>query len=124
MEGESMKTKVRKFLSILKVELEDFEEDLTVLLEGYKLSEEKRLITEYVSKENSSLVKHQISAIKVLLREIETFPIGEYADFDSFEKTVIDFLTGETQKRGFPKALIYVIERKVHKVRSYIEEGC
>jgi hypothetical protein len=119
-----MKTKVRKFLSILRAELEDFEEDLVVLLEGYRLDEEKRLITEYVSKENSGLAKNQISAVKLLLKDLENFPAGDYADLDSFETIVIDHLCRETEKRGYPKALSYLIERKVHKVRAYMEEGC
>ena len=119
-----MKTKVHKFLSILRIELEDFEEDLQLLLEGYKLSEEKRLITEYVSKENSSLVRHQISAIKLLLKDIEDFPATDYPNLEEFESAVTDYLTREILKKGFPKGLTYIIQRKVHKVRSYVEEGC
>jgi len=58
-----MKTKAHKFLSILKMELEEIEEDLKTLLEIYRCHEQKHEITNYVLQENSSLIQAEIAAI-------------------------------------------------------------
>ena len=117
-----MKTFVRKFIAILKIELEDTTEGLHALLDAYKKSEECNKITEYVSRENSGLVRHEIAAIRSLLLEIDTFSAEDFENVGAVETAVKEFIAGEIAKHGYPAALAFLVDRKVGKVRRYLQE--
>lgn len=117
-----MKPKSRKYLSILKIELEDLADDLEDLLNVYKTDAISKRITEYVSRENASLARHEIGALKLLLREIGAFSTESYENEDEMEEAVTDFFRKNIQERGYPSAIFYLIETKIRKVRRYMKE--
>lgn len=117
-----MKPKSRKYLSILKIELEDLADDLEDLLNVYKTDAISKRITEYVSRENASLARHEIAALKLLLREIGAFSAEFYENEDEMEEAVTEFFRTSIRKKGYPYAIFYLIENKIRKVRRYMKE--
>ena len=116
-----MRKNVKKFLAILKIELEDAEDGLECLLAAYKKSEEKNLITEYVSRENSGLARHEIAAIKSMLGEIVSLPAESFDSVEDAEDAVKEFVAEEIRRHGYPAALGVLIDRKILKIRKYID---
>ncbi len=117
-----MYTKMKKFISIFKIELEDIEADLETLIDLHRQKEEKHIITEYVSKENACILKQEIEALKKLLLHMPEMPSPAAQSLEEIQNWILDFFRTEITKRDYPMALWYVIERKAQKVRKYLEE--
>ena len=112
---------IKKFLSILQIELEEIENELADLIEADHVKERNHLITEYVSRENDSLFMQEIQALKQFVDELASFPSDELMTLDDTEKKILDFFSNQIEKRDYPRALWFALERKVHKVRKYVE---
>ncbi|MCX7788246.1 MAG: hypothetical protein N2442_11185 [Spirochaetes bacterium] len=115
-----MKTKAHKFLSILKMELEEIQEDLNTLLEIYRCYEQKHEITNYVLQENSSLIQAEIAALRSLFKFLDTFSTEEYESLEALSAGVLAKFKELIKKKEYPQALYYLIERRVQKVVRYL----
>lgn len=115
-----MKTKEHKFLYILKMELEEIEEDLKTLLDMYCNCLENHEITNYVLQENSSLIQAEISALRSLFKFLDTFPIEGYESLEALAEGVLAKFKELIKKKEYPQALYYLIERRVQKVVKYL----
>ncbi|MFQ3619536.1 MAG: hypothetical protein SNJ78_01190 [Spirochaetales bacterium] len=116
-----MKAKLSKFFLLLKLELEEIQQDLQSLLEIYRSYEQKHQITNYVLQENSSLIQAEIAALGSLKKLLDTCVHPE--DFESLDDLVKEILAQFKEfitKKNYPLALYYLIERKVQKVVRYI----
>jgi len=115
-----MKTKEHKFLYILKMELEEIEEDLKTLLEMYCYCEDKHEITNYVRQENSSLIQAEIAALRSLFKFLDTFSPEGYESLEALAEGVLAKFKELIKKKEYPQALYYLIERRVQKVVKYL----
>ncbi len=115
-----MKAKATKFLSILKMELEEIQEDLKTLLEIYRCYEQKHEITNYVLQENSSLIQAEIAALRSLFKFLDSFSIEGCGSLDELAEAVLSKFKELIKKKEFPQALYYLIERRVQKVVKYL----
>ena len=66
-----MREKLNKYLKVLKVELEDLEEDLRLLESLYNQRAQREEITHYLFLENVSLVKSEISGIDQIIHSLD-----------------------------------------------------
>jgi len=115
-----MKNQLRNFIEILKLELNDLQEDIHTLKNicDHKLRDD--LITNYVHMENTALYENELHAINSF-RDIlnETIPEG----FESLDKLIhhIDENFKIAMKScGYAKAGHICIERKMLKVAKYV----
>ena len=115
-----MREKLGKFAKVLRIELEDLEEDLKLLADLYNQREERKEITGYVFLENISLVKSEISGIEQIIRSLDDIVIDSFSSLDEFVEHVDDRFRQKTQDMGFPEAVYALVKRKLLKVSSYI----
>ena len=115
-----MREKLNKYLKVLRIELEDMEEDLSIMRELYGQRERRDEITEYVFLENVSLLKSVISGIEVLNRSIDDIPRDEFADLDELVDYVDRLFRDRTAHAGYPEAVYSLVRRKLTKVSRYI----
>ena len=108
------------FLKILKVELEEIETDIKLLIELYQSRYEKLEITHYVQQENDALLEREISCLKKLIPALDTFPVEEYQDNESFIAGLKVFLDSFVKENQFPHAVFLLTEHKMQKVVKYI----
>lgn len=115
-----MKEKIRKYSKVLRIELEDLQEDLLIMAEIYHHRELKREITDYVFLENLSLLQSEIAGIDNIIESLDDINPDDFASIEEFA----DFISGEfkknTQDAGFPESVFALVNRKLHKVSQYI----
>lgn len=108
------------FLKILKVELEEIESEIDLLIKLYQSRYEKREITNYVMQENDALLEREISCMKKLVPALETFNIDEYQDNETFILGLKAFLESFVKENQFPHAVFLLAEQRMQKVVKYI----
>ena len=115
-----MKEKYAKFMQILKVELEDLEEDINTLVD---LTEERRLqrqISEYVGLENISLLRQEFAGIKDVLENIKRLDMIENESFPDFVERLKTRIREVIVSSSYPDAVYIFIDRRIQKVVEYI----
>ena len=116
-----MRVKLRKYLDVLKIELEDLETDLGLMSELYGRREKQDEITDYVFLENVSLLQSEISGVASIIRSIDAIPVSEFSNLGEF----VDYLEGRFRQRtehsGYPESVYALVKRKLTKVSRYIE---
>lgn len=115
-----MREKLGKYLKVLKIELEDLEEDLKLLNDVYSQQEKRDEITDYVFLENVSLVQSEISGIEHIIQSLDDITIEGFSSFDDFVEYIDANFRKQTQYSGFPEAVYVLVKRKLQKVSHYI----
>ena len=115
-----MSDKRKLFLKILKVELEEVESEIDILIKVYQSRYEKHEITHYVQQENGALLEREISCLKKMVPVLDTFSTEEYQDNESFVSGLKVFLDGFVKENQFPHAVFLIAEHKLQKVVKYI----
>lgn len=119
-----MRDKFKKFIKILKIELEESEQDLRFLEDLHKQREEAGEITQYVFRENMNLLKNEISSVGEILSSVDDM-IEDRDAYDSFTE-LVDGLKRKIQTKvdrsNNAQAVYEIVSRKIDKVLRYIQE--
>ena len=115
-----MKDLLHKFLGILKVELEDLEEDIEDLLEICQRRKDNREITDYVYQENKTLLLNEIAALKSLIHSLDELDTGKFASQQEMFKEVDCLIHARTRESAFPEAVYSLVKRRLDKVVQYL----
>ena len=114
-----MTNKTRKYLEILRIELEDLIEDLEfseeVLTKRFKDHE----ITEYVFLENIGLLKKEVLGVAKVKRMIEEMA-GNFSDTDVLRSKIEIYFDKEIKSAGLPGVVLLLVNRKLDKIDKYI----
>ncbi|WP_319476865.1 hypothetical protein [Marispirochaeta aestuarii] len=116
-----MQERVGKFLRILKVELEDLEEDINTLAGLTAKRRQDRAITEYVHMENISLLKQEFEGIKKIVDELDKVEMIEGETFPDFISRLKQRCRQTIHNSAYPDAVCIFVERKIDKVAEYIQ---
>ncbi|MEW5817060.1 MAG: hypothetical protein AB1798_16900, partial [Spirochaetota bacterium] len=112
--------KLKKYLKVLKIEMEDLVEDLNTLKNLYNRRKNKGEITHYVFLENFGLLTEEISGINGLLSFLETVQTDKYTTLDEMIADIDRIFRERTKHYGFPEAVYVLIHRKMKKVTNYV----
>ena len=119
-----MRDKFQKFIRILKIELEESEQDLRFLEDLHKQREEAGEITQYVFRENMNLLKNEISSVREILYSVDDMIENQDA-YDSFTE-MVDALkrkVKDTVDRSTNAQAVYdIVSRKIDKVLGYVQD--
>lgn len=117
-----MKDLLRKFIGILKVELEDLESDIGDLLEICQRRKDNREITEYVYQENKTLLLNEIAALKSLIPNLDTLDTGRFASQQEMFREVERLIHVRTRESAFPEAVFSLVKRRLDRVVQYLQQ--
>ncbi len=117
-----MKERKRKFISIIKIEMEDLIEDLNDLVDDYKEKKEKDLITKYVFMENLALIQHEMYGIRKFSEIIGTLNLDDYKDIEEISNHIKDILEKKIAIADFASCLFPMISRRIVKTSKYVKE--
>ncbi len=115
-----MKEKVSKFLKILKIELEDLEEDINTLAAMTEERRKENTLSEYVSLENITVLKQEFFGIKEVVQNLENYEVDPGMEFQNFVETLTAKMKDVIHKAAYPDAVFIYVERKIQKVAKYI----
>jgi hypothetical protein len=117
-----MQTRLRKFLDVLRLELEDLEGDLSALVEIYKKRLESHEITNYVYLENKSLLINELHCLADVVESLNEVDANRYGTVDAMIDEVQRMITERAQACAFPEVLTALVTRKIAKVRKYVTQ--
>ena len=115
-----MKDKIKKYTRILRIELEDLEEDLLMMAEIYHQRELKREITDYVFLENLSLLQSEIAGIDNIINSLDKINSDDFPSIQNFAEHISKQFKKKIEDAGFPDSVFELVNRKLIKVSRYI----
>ena len=114
-----MKHKMERYLKILKIELEDLENDIAFSEELLRQKHDEHKITDYVFMENLSTFRSELLGIKEMENEIDKL-VDKYDDLEDLMKDVYKFFEDKVRDAGLPEIVYVLIKRKLDKVYQYL----
>lgn len=114
---------LNKYKKILKIELEDLEMDIGALAELYEKRRTEREITNYVFLENISLIQHEVSCLKLFLRELNGVDLARFQDLQEMVGDIQEKFRKRSRECSFPDAICRMVERKIEKASRYVMES-
>ena len=115
-----MKEKIKKFFSMLLIELSDLEENMNMLIETTEERFKNHEITGYVWTENTALLKRERYLLQLIRRHvIEELSPGDFSSIEEAKKAVLQIVE---KQDSVPKAVPEFIDRRLEKVLRYLEE--
>lgn len=118
-----MNKPVKAYLAILKVEMDDLEEDLKLLIEQAQERYEKGEITNYVYLENLAVFKQELFGVDGIARRFEKNDPERFASLDELITNLKEDLLDEKARDLLPQGIISMVERKLEKVKDYLTAG-
>ena len=115
-----MREKYQKYLKVLKIELEDLEEDLLLMAKIYQQREKDNEITDYVFLENLSLLQSEISGIERIIQSVNTIDVANFKTLDEMVEHADAVFRTQTEDANFPESVYALVKRKLKKVSAYI----
>lgn len=116
-----MSDRVSLLLKIFRIELEEAEINVLGLLEYCSRRFENQEITNYVWKENSALLKREISCVKELEKDLATWEPSGQADPNLVLEELMQHMKDLVTERDYPGLVSLVIDRIGEKVSRYLE---
>jgi hypothetical protein len=117
-----MKDLLHRFIGILRVELEDLEDDIEDLLEICQRRKDNREITDYVYLENKTLLVNEITALKSLIHSLDGLDTGKFASREEMFEEVERLILARTKESAFPEAVFSLVKRRLDKVVQYLRQ--
>ena len=111
-----------KYISILLLELESLEEDVTLLIDAYKDRKEKGEITDYVLLENLAVLKSEIHGLESFRRLLTELDPESYEDLDSLVQDIRSRIKSIMDGSSFPESLYPLVLRRLAKVARFVRQ--
>ncbi|HUX21989.1 MAG TPA: hypothetical protein VMW69_12180 [Spirochaetia bacterium] len=116
-----MKDLCRKFLRLLRVELEDLKEDLDLFMEVMSARHDSGEITDYVYNENLAVLRNEVMGLHDCMRgcaDSESFGQGTVQEIaDAFKER----LHARLKEHGYVSALYSLVDRRIDRIAGYLK---
>ena len=109
------------FLELLLIELDDLEADMRLVETEYREKHAREKISEYIFQENLALTQRELFGVDGFRRDVRTFVAGSFANLADLVAGLQEKLETRVRDNGLPRAMILMINRKLDKVRRYVE---
>ncbi len=117
-----MKRKIKKYVEILQIELDDLVVDLEFSKSVLEQRLEKHEITEYVFLENLSLLKKEILGVEEV-QEILDASAEKLHSIEDIRAIVEDYFQKSIKSAGLPNVVLELVNNKLEKVSKYMAIG-
>lgn len=117
-----MKQKIDKFFRILKIELEDLEKDISIIIEEYQKKKDKGEISNYVFLENACVLKEELYGIKTIVDSLGNIAVGKYENINDIVADIHKLIKEKTKLYLMNGCVLTLLERKINKVLVFINE--
>ena len=109
-----------KYLKILRIEIEDLQEDINDLIEHYKKESEIGNISNYVFRENLVIFRKELLCLEMFFKILDSIDPDRYVNIDELIEFIRDSYDEKIKECGLIRATSSFIERKLIKVKKYV----
>ena len=117
-----MRSVKKNFVRILAIEIDDFKEDLEVLIQQCKNARECGRLSESVFWENITVFNNEILGVNALHRILDEINPDEYEILEELIDEIKIRFHSLVRERGLVEAINIYIERKMEKVTRYVTQ--
>lgn len=117
-----MREKLKKFIKLIIIELEDLETDLSLMEDVLKQKAKRGEITGYVFKENVSLLTSELSGMHQLIKAVGEILTDRYSSVSALAEDLDRIFHERTEESDLPEACYAMVRRRLTKVRSYMDK--
>lgn len=115
-----MAEQVKKFLSMLRVEIEDLEDSIRTIMTTTDERFQRHEITGYVWTENRALLQREINLLDLVGRRIAALRAEDMHGINEVRETV----RSQLEEFGdMPEAIPSLIEKRMEKILRYLGES-
>jgi len=115
-----MRNKKKYFQEIMRVELQDLQEDIEDLVETNRKKYKDQKITQRVYLENETLYKNELLGIEEFKTLLLSKEPSEFKDLSEFIQTLKEEFHNLLKKEEIALAIKICIDRKLLKVSEYV----
>ncbi len=110
----------KKYMKILRIEIEDLREDINDLIEHCKKESETEIISSYVSQENIVIFRKELSELEIFFKILDSIDPDKFENLDELIEFIRDRFTEKIKEFGLIRAIGKFIDRKMIKVKKYV----
>lgn len=110
----------RKFLKVLRVELEDLHEDIELLIADTMQRFRAHSITEHVCFENIAVLRSEEYGIRHFVEIVDATDPEAFETLDVLSAHLKQAFEQEIERAGLARAATILAERKIDKVAQYV----
>ncbi|MBN1782256.1 hypothetical protein JW948_14075 [bacterium] len=117
-----MRSIKQNFIRILAIEIDDFKEDLEVLIEECKEAHQCGRLSESVFWENITVFNNEILGVKSFHKILDEIHPEDFETLESMMDEIKSNFHGLVRERGLVEAIHIYVERKMEKVSRYVQQ--
>ncbi|MBN1895288.1 hypothetical protein JW906_12375 [bacterium] len=118
-----MKQDNRRFVQFLKIELEDLESDLYLMIDNNQERRERGLITGHVAKENIAVFRNEIAGLACFRNLLDETDPSAFAAIGDLTASIKKQFHELIRTYDFVPAVELYIDRKIGKIMQYISQN-
>lgn len=116
-----MQNKVHAFYTIFLLELEDLQMDIHHLLTKLEADHDSEKISNYVYKENKAVMESELDGLREFQNQVDVMDVTDYHDIVTLATRFESMMAKICTSKGHAKSLCIFVNRKMNKVKSYVE---
>jgi hypothetical protein len=110
----------RKYLNILRIEIEDLIEDIGLIVDEYRRRKEKGEITNYVFLENLAVLHNELLGVGDMKKMLDSIDPEVYDGLDEMVFDIETKIQNRIKNSNLAQALFPLVKRKLEKVSKYL----
>ena len=111
---------VQRYLSILRIELLDLESDLEAMERLMERRYQSQEITYYVSEENRSFIRHEVTSIQNIINELNSLDFSDVTSVDCLIERIDTMVMKKSEEYDLPESIRRYIKRKLDKIKEFV----
>ncbi len=115
-----MKKKIKNYLTIMTLEIDDLEEDIKYLISKAKEKKNGGHLTNYVFMENQAILKNEIRALECFKKLIKKTNPKDFRSIDGLIQYLREEFKVIVDANSYAEAILIFTDRKLHKVKRYV----
>ena len=115
-----MLNKIKNYLTIVFLEIEDLEEDIKYLIEKVEKKKHDGKLTNYVFLENQALLKNEIHALDCFKKLIKKTTANDFKSIEGLIQYLREEFKVIVDANSYAEAILIFVDRKMQKVKTYV----
>jgi hypothetical protein len=113
----------KRFIQFLKIELEDLESDLNLMIDNNQERRDRGVITGHVAKENIAVFRNEIAGLGCFRKILDETDPSAFTGIDDLIASVKNRFHVLIMTCDFVPAVELYIDRKIGKIMQYISQN-
>lgn len=110
----------KKYLKILRIEIEDLQDDIGGLIAECKKEVETGILSNYVFLQNLTIFKKELLSLGVFFKILDSIDTEQYESLDDMIDFIRTSFSEKIKEYDLIQAINVYVERKLIKVKKYV----